>query len=310
MKKLLLAAALSVAVLISGDTFAQKASYVDPSWQTSLVQQLQRFKRYPAEAQTRFEQGAVLLSLSLDRNGHVLAHSIARSSGHADLDNEVMEMIKRAEPLPPFPASMTQARIDLTVPIQFSLSSTHTASADDRTPEQIAAERQYTAETLRACNANPAIGGCAQIIADTTIRSCHETHATTGSCAQTRQQIIDAIVAFNNRTPQQIAADNAKIPISYGYRHYMVVRYCNEIRQGYLLQYVNDVEFERATVAIKAIVNAAKAANPSIDTDEEWKLASKVANGTPITQETCQMHLAQLLRLSPLTVYSTDKPQD
>ena len=122
MKKLLLAAALSVAVLTSGNAFAQKVSYVDPSWQTSLVQQLQRFKRYPAEAQTRSEQGAVLLSLSLDRNGHVLAYSIAHSSGHADLDNEVMEMIKRAEPLPPFPASMTQARIDLTVPIQFSLS--------------------------------------------------------------------------------------------------------------------------------------------------------------------------------------------
>ena len=121
MKKLLLATALSVAVLTSGDAFAQKVSYVDPSWQTSLMQQLQRFKRYPAEAQTRFEQGAVLLSLSLDRNGHVLAHSIARSSGHADLDNEVTEMIKRAEPLPPFPASMTQARIDLTVPIRFSL---------------------------------------------------------------------------------------------------------------------------------------------------------------------------------------------
>jgi protein TonB len=53
----------------------------------------------------------------------VLAHSIARSSGYADLDNEVMAMIM-AEPLPPFPASMTQARIDLTVPIQFSLSGT------------------------------------------------------------------------------------------------------------------------------------------------------------------------------------------
>ena len=306
MKKLLLAAALSVAVLTSGDAFAQKASYVDPSWQTNLVEQLQRFKRYPAEAQARFEQGAVLLSLSLDRNGRVLAHSIARSSGHADLDNEVMEMIKRAEPLPPFPASMTEARIDLTVPIQFSLS-----SADDhRTPEQMAAERQYTAETLRACNANPAIGGCAEIMADTLIRSCHETHATTASCAQTRQQMIDATVAYNNRTPQQIAADKALLNISYGYRHYMIVRSCNEIRQGYLLQYVNDVEFDRATAAIKAIVKKAKADDPSIDSDSEWKQAVQAATGTPITQETCQMHLAQLLRSSPLTVYSTDKPQE
>ena len=63
----------------------------------------------------------MLLSFSLDRDGHVLAHSIARSSGYADLDGEVTAMIKRAEPLPPFPASMIQPRIDLTVPIRFSL---------------------------------------------------------------------------------------------------------------------------------------------------------------------------------------------
>ena len=97
------------------------APRIEPSWQTSLMRQLQRSKRYPAAAQSRNEQGVVLLSFSLDRTGHVLAHSIARSSGFADLDNEVMAMIVRAEPLPPFPASMPQPRLDLTVPIRFSL---------------------------------------------------------------------------------------------------------------------------------------------------------------------------------------------
>jgi periplasmic protein TonB len=97
------------------------APAVEPSWQASLLRQLQRFKRYPAAAQSRNEEGIVLLSFSLDRSGHVLAHSIAKSSGYAELDNEVMAMIMRAEPLPPFPPGMTQARIDLTVPIRFSL---------------------------------------------------------------------------------------------------------------------------------------------------------------------------------------------
>ena len=97
------------------------APHIEPSWQTSLVQQIQRFKRYPARSQARNEQGVVLLSFSLDRTGHVLAHSIAKSSGYVDLDNEVMAMILRAEPLPPFPASMPQPRLDLTVPIRFSL---------------------------------------------------------------------------------------------------------------------------------------------------------------------------------------------
>jgi periplasmic protein TonB len=97
------------------------APAVEPSWQTGLMRQLQRFKRYPASARSRKEEGVVLLSFSLDRSGHVLAHSIARSSGHPDLDDEVMAMIMRAEPLPAFPVSMPQDRIDLTVPIRFSL---------------------------------------------------------------------------------------------------------------------------------------------------------------------------------------------
>jgi len=97
------------------------ATRIEPSWESSLVRQLQRFKRYPSEAQSRSEEGVVLLSFSLDRTGHVLAHRIARSSGFADVDNEVMAMIKRAEPLPAFPASMPQPQLDLTVPIRFSL---------------------------------------------------------------------------------------------------------------------------------------------------------------------------------------------
>ncbi len=97
------------------------APTIEPSWQTGLMRQLQRFKRYPASAHSHKEEGVVLLSFSLDRSGHVLAHSIARSSGFPDLDDEVMAMIMRAEPLPPFPASMVQDRIDLTVPIRFSL---------------------------------------------------------------------------------------------------------------------------------------------------------------------------------------------
>jgi periplasmic protein TonB len=97
------------------------ATHIEPSWEATLVKRLQHYKRYPSAAQSHNEQGVVMLSFSLDRNGHVLAHSIARSSGYRELDEEVMAMIMRAEPLPPFPASMQQTRIDLTVPIRFSL---------------------------------------------------------------------------------------------------------------------------------------------------------------------------------------------
>jgi periplasmic protein TonB len=97
------------------------APRVEPSWQTALVRHLQQYKRYPTGAQSRGEQGVVELSFTVDRNGRVLDREIARSSGHRELDNEVMSMIERAQPLPPFPASMPQAKLDLTVPIRFSL---------------------------------------------------------------------------------------------------------------------------------------------------------------------------------------------
>jgi protein TonB len=51
----------------------------------------------------------------------VLARRISHSSGYSQLDEEVMSMIDRAQPLPPFPATMAQPRLDLTVPIRFSI---------------------------------------------------------------------------------------------------------------------------------------------------------------------------------------------
>jgi periplasmic protein TonB len=97
------------------------APRIAPSWQTELVRRLEQYKRYPGDAQSRGVEGVVMLSFSVDRNGRVLAHDIVRSSGHPELDKEVVSMIERAQPLPPFPPSMPQAKLDLTVPIRFSL---------------------------------------------------------------------------------------------------------------------------------------------------------------------------------------------
>jgi protein TonB len=69
------------------------APNVEPSWLTNVVRQLQRFRRYPAAARSRKEEGTVLLSFSVDRAGHVLSRTIARSSGQADLNEEVIAVI-------------------------------------------------------------------------------------------------------------------------------------------------------------------------------------------------------------------------
>jgi protein TonB len=91
------------------------------SWRGLLMMRLQQNKRYPASAEARLEQGVVTLNFTVDRNGRVLARKIVRSSGVAALDDEVLAMIQRAQPLPAFPPAMLQQSVNLTVPIRFSL---------------------------------------------------------------------------------------------------------------------------------------------------------------------------------------------
>ena len=90
-------------------------------WRDLVLARLQQNKRYPSDAETRHETGVATLSFSVDRNGRVVSRNVVHSSGSSALDREVLAMIERAQPLPAFPAAMTQSVVHLTVPIRFSL---------------------------------------------------------------------------------------------------------------------------------------------------------------------------------------------
>ncbi|MEX2630217.1 MAG: TonB family protein [Tistlia sp.] len=88
----------------------------------SLLQAwLEKHKEYPRHAQSRRQEGTVMLHFVMDRQGHVLEYRIQRSSGHGLLDREVEEMIRRADPLPRMPDEMSEARLELVIPVQFLL---------------------------------------------------------------------------------------------------------------------------------------------------------------------------------------------
>ena len=82
---------------------------------------LEKHKEYPRSARLRRIEGAVLLYFSIDRDGHLLAYRIERSSGHRMLDTETIAMINRAQPLPPIPSDMSRDKLEVVVPVQFSL---------------------------------------------------------------------------------------------------------------------------------------------------------------------------------------------
>jgi protein TonB len=86
-----------------------------------LAERLSQVKRYPQLAVALREEGTVLLSFQIDRDGRLLAWHIASSSGHYDLDSEVQRMIAEAAPFPPFPPSWHQSEDVFRVPIGFYL---------------------------------------------------------------------------------------------------------------------------------------------------------------------------------------------
>jgi protein TonB len=81
---------------------------------------LNSHKRYPEPARQRGEEGRAVLSFEVDRSGRVVDYAVAQSTGHPDLDEAIEEMMRGAQ-LPPFPADMTQPRLEVSVTIRFSL---------------------------------------------------------------------------------------------------------------------------------------------------------------------------------------------
>jgi protein TonB len=92
-----------------------------PNWTKLVVSALERNKRYPAAAQARGQKGTAQLAFTLDRQGKVMASHIVKSSGSSALDQETLELVRRAQPFPPPPAAIPGARVDLTVPIRFNM---------------------------------------------------------------------------------------------------------------------------------------------------------------------------------------------
>jgi protein TonB len=92
-----------------------------PTWKTQVVSMLERNKRYPAAARSRNEQGTTQLAFSLDRQGRVTSSRIVRSSGSAALDQETLELVRRAQPFPPPPAGLPGAEVSLSVPVRFNM---------------------------------------------------------------------------------------------------------------------------------------------------------------------------------------------
>jgi len=92
-----------------------------PTWKGLLLRHLERHKRYPLQAQRARQEGTTFVRFVMSRDGRVLSARIERASGVAALDQEGLDLLARAQPLPPLPSDQPGERLELIVPIQFFL---------------------------------------------------------------------------------------------------------------------------------------------------------------------------------------------
>jgi len=89
-------------------------------WQSLLAAHIEHFKRYPAEARSRGEQGIAKVAFKIDHEGNLLASRIVQSSGSATLDHETLAMLARARPMPRPPDQISDAELNFVVPVRFN----------------------------------------------------------------------------------------------------------------------------------------------------------------------------------------------
>lgn len=92
-----------------------------PTWQGALRAHLEKHKRYPSSAQARRQEGVVYVRFAMNREGMVLWSKLERGSGTARLDDEAVELVSRAQPLPPPPADVPGDAVEIVAPVQFFL---------------------------------------------------------------------------------------------------------------------------------------------------------------------------------------------
>ena len=77
-------------------------------------------KKYPLLSLQRRQEGTPIVEFTILQNGDVINVDIT-SSGFRLLDREARKIVLKSAPFPPIPKSLGKNRIDLRVPINFSL---------------------------------------------------------------------------------------------------------------------------------------------------------------------------------------------
>ncbi|WP_313178849.1 energy transducer TonB [Stenotrophomonas sp.] len=102
-------------------TTAGERSRANATWQGLLLGHLQQHRRYPRQSERLRQEGVVYVRFVVYRDGHVSGARIERGSGFALLDQETLETVQRASPVPAPPADVAGDPVEVMVPVAFYL---------------------------------------------------------------------------------------------------------------------------------------------------------------------------------------------
>jgi protein TonB len=86
-----------------------------------LAQEIAKHKQYPMLAKKTKQQGNVVLQVQITGLGKLIDAQVYQSSGYALLDNQAMDMVKKATPFSQPPSNLGNGDLTLLVPVSFRL---------------------------------------------------------------------------------------------------------------------------------------------------------------------------------------------
>ncbi len=99
---------------------------IDPNpaivaFQMDMLRKVNRNLRYPQSSRVNLEEGVVLVRFTMDRKGNVSNVAVEKSSEFPLLNDEAVAVLLRAQPFPPPPPELAGDKIDMVLPVKFSL---------------------------------------------------------------------------------------------------------------------------------------------------------------------------------------------
>lgn len=96
---------------------------LDPVWMRAVTERVRQFFYYPGAALASRITGVVIVHFTVRRNGQIDRLQMGKSSGDDGLDKAAMDIMRKAQPLPPIPDRMRTDRVEGDLPINFGVRS-------------------------------------------------------------------------------------------------------------------------------------------------------------------------------------------